>query len=120
MYHLAQLPVPDPNGVMDTYGPFGFGVVAFLLILAAVWAVIIKPSNQQREAERSERSKDLDKIAAIAASQAALGENMRACAQANAKATEDLKVIARVQEAGMQQLERMTARVEASEHRRDG
>lgn len=94
------------------YGPLAFGMGSFIVLLGAVWVVLIKPANEQRNLDRIERGKDLEKIAAIANAQTAMGENLRATADANQRATEDLKVIAKVHEAGMQQAERMTARLD--------
>lgn len=103
------MPVSDYSA---QYGPLAFGMASFLILLGAVWFVLIKPANEQRTLDREERGKDLDKIAAIATAQTTLGEALRATASANAKATEDLKIIARVHEAGMEQMERMTARLD--------
>ena len=103
------MPVADYSA---QYGPLAFGLVSFLILLSAVYLVLIKPGNEQRNLDREERGKDLDKIAAIATAQNSMGENLRATASANAKAIEDLKVIAKVHEAGMEQMERMTARLD--------
>jgi hypothetical protein len=104
--------MPPITDYSAQYGPLAFGMASFVIVLSAVWFVIIKPANEQRNMDRLERGKDLDKITSIANAQTALGESLRDAAGSNAKATEDLKVIARVHEAGMQQAERMTARLD--------
>jgi hypothetical protein len=106
------MPTVTVTDYAHQYGPLAFGMASFLILLTAIWVVLIKPANEQRNLDRVERGKDLDKIAAIANAQTAMGENLRHTADANQRATEDLKVIAKVHEAGMQQAERMTARLD--------
>jgi hypothetical protein len=111
------MPVADYSA---QYGPLAFGMASFLILLGAVWVVLIRPANEQRTLDREERGRDLDKISAIAVAQTTLGEALRATANANAKATEDLKTIAKVHEAGMAQMERMTTRLDKiAEHEHD-
>lgn len=98
-------PVSALTDYSHQYGPLAFGLVSFLILFMVVWYVLIRPIVEQR-------GTDLDKIASIANAQNAMGENLRATADANAKATEDLKVIAKVHEAGMAHAERMTARLD--------
>jgi len=106
---VPSVPIADYS---NQYGPLAFGLVSLIILLWIVHLLVLKPANEQRELDRLERGKDLEKITSIANAQTTMGENLRATADANAKATEDLKVIAKVHEAGMQQAERMTARLD--------
>jgi type II secretory pathway component PulM len=115
MHYLAQI-APAPDKFMAEYGPLAFGTVVLLIVLAAVWWVIIRPSQQNLEKEQAregdERATHLEAIKQIATANMATSENLKITAGSLAQTTADQKVIAKLQDASLARADRLLERLD--------